>query len=714
MFTQLEPRDIATEGVLQSNEFTIKANGKAFKVLIDGLYSDKIRSIIRELWSNAYDSHIAANKPDVPFDCQLPTSWEPEFRVRDYGVSLSHDDVMHLYTTVFESTKEGTNDQVGKLGLGSKSPFAYTDTFTVTTWRDGKKRIYSAFIGATYVPTIALLGEEDTDEAQGLEVAFPVQTDDIYSFKVAAERVSRGFDVLPTISGAELKPDAREVLYSGEGWTLYADSIGAQAKQGCVIYPIDPYMVTGADSHQQNMLSASLFIDFPVGDLEIAASREGLGYTQETCRNILTQVDRISAEIRDKILNEEFVGYATYWDACKHYADKKRLSLPNVVKNLIDTLTHRTRPLKTNWYVSDPSIRKIDNEVARGFRVRNKGGWDGTQQFYVNPLSQVILFHDASKKITRVKDRLKHFYETTPGLRDNRFDIVVVRGVPGSFALKRALIALGRAPITAHVADLPLPPKVEKAPRKTVRLKAFKPQNYVSSWNEVETDIDAGGLYVMLDRFTPQITINGEEKDSCNQIVRDAYMALKSLGMISEDAVIYGVPKTLKHIPRKHKHWRCLWDVVRDVLTIGFDAARIERHNVLESALCDIHATSVGSLCKRWMRECRAPGGQMGLLMTRYSVIAADAQALRDQEQYQALAQLFPVDYPIAVTPTNMPADLDLSDLITKVTQAYPLMQDVLMTSLNADNSQRLFDYVNLLDSTVNVIDVSADIEEAA
>mgnify|MGYP000694507503 CR=1 FL=1 len=120
----------------ERESFTIEANGKAFRTLIDGLYSNKIQAVCRELSSNAQDSHIDAGQTR-PFEVSIPTSLDPVFRVRDFGTSLSHEDVMFLYTRIFKSTKETTNDQTGALGLGSKSPFAYTDTFSVVAYLNG-------------------------------------------------------------------------------------------------------------------------------------------------------------------------------------------------------------------------------------------------------------------------------------------------------------------------------------------------------------------------------------------------------------------------------------------------------------------------------------------------------------------------------------------------------------------------------------------------
>ena len=106
-------------------QFTITASGRAFKILSDGLYSDKIRAIIRELACNARDSHVAAGNT-APWDMHLPTYDENWFSIEDFGTGMSHEDVINVYSRYFASTKTASNDFVGQLGLGSKSPFSYT------------------------------------------------------------------------------------------------------------------------------------------------------------------------------------------------------------------------------------------------------------------------------------------------------------------------------------------------------------------------------------------------------------------------------------------------------------------------------------------------------------------------------------------------------------------------------------------------------------
>ena len=188
-----EDRKVVSSGVAENQHFKIEASAKAFKILSDNLYSNKIRAIVRELSCNALDSHTEA-KTDAPFTVHLPTKLDPTFYVEDFGLGLSHNDVMNLYTTYFSSTKTGSNDYIGALGLGSKSPFSYTDHFSVISNYDGESRQYIAVLNETGTPTINLMGTIETDEPNGVKVAFAVKDGDFHSFKREAEYVFRFFD----------------------------------------------------------------------------------------------------------------------------------------------------------------------------------------------------------------------------------------------------------------------------------------------------------------------------------------------------------------------------------------------------------------------------------------------------------------------------------------------------------------------------------------
>ena len=90
---------IQTHGVQKSVKFGIKSSGLAhiFNVLRNQLYSDKILAVVREYSCNAYDAHVEAGKADEPIVITLPNRMNPVFKVRDYGLALSDEEIQEVY-----------------------------------------------------------------------------------------------------------------------------------------------------------------------------------------------------------------------------------------------------------------------------------------------------------------------------------------------------------------------------------------------------------------------------------------------------------------------------------------------------------------------------------------------------------------------------------------------------------------------------------------
>lgn len=294
----------------QIGEFRIRNSAKAFSILSSGLYSNKIKAIIRELSCNAVDSHAAAGKKDMPFDLHLPTRFEPWFAIRDYGTGLNHEQVTNIYTTYFESTKTASNDFIGALGLGSKSPFAYTDNFTVTAVKDGRKGIYTAFINEHGVPSIALMMEEDTTDPAGVEVKFSVNDHyDYDSFRHEARSVYRYFKLRPNVNDEAFKFD--DTIYESENIipgvhtvknARYGESV---AVMGNIAYPIQIPQSNMKDLGEcYRMIECGLEMHFDIGELDFQASREGLSYIPQTVEAIRKKLEATNAQLSTYIAEE--------------------------------------------------------------------------------------------------------------------------------------------------------------------------------------------------------------------------------------------------------------------------------------------------------------------------------------------------------------------------------------------------------------------------
>lgn len=274
----------------ETRQFTIAANAKAFRILIDGLYSEKVKAIVRELMTNAFDSHVAAQQVE-PFVVGLPTMLRPTFYVRDFGTSMSHSTIMDVYSTIFMSTKDATNEQVGMLGLGSKSPFAYVDSFSVTAFDGEEARYYTAFIDATGVPTISHITTLPSDEKRGFEVSIPVELKDAYRFIDAYNFVKYGFDQQPVVDGPQ---QGVPVPHLEMGFFRVFPSMGhpTYLRQGCVIYPISGHVTNG---------NYTTIVDVPIGSCEVASSREALAYDEKTTKAVQYAVAKATEALEFRV-----------------------------------------------------------------------------------------------------------------------------------------------------------------------------------------------------------------------------------------------------------------------------------------------------------------------------------------------------------------------------------------------------------------------------
>lgn len=399
-------------GVSNLGEFKIRASAKAFNILSSGLYANKIRAIVREIGCNAVDSHAAAGRPDVPFDVHLPSMLEPYFYIRDYGIGLSHDDVTKIYTTYFESTKTDSNDYIGALGLGSKSPFSYTDNFTVTAIKNGRKGIYSAFISDTGFPSIMLMSEHETDEPSGVEVRFSVNKQvDFIPFQNEAADVYAWFKTKPNILNCgsfkfqDIEYAMRDVIPGVHVLSKYWQVVGSWstkpsfAVMGNICYPINSSFF---DDHHQNILKHALVIEFAIGELDFQASREGLSYIPATIEAIKTKLDAVTAAMQKvfdaDVANLDTTDLIAVWNHVLKYANNSLMAriVDDYCKKFTETIdNYRGRkydkfpPMKSDpykwgtnhWsdhnalqmYFFDTKLQKFNIKIGAAFETRDEG-----------------------------------------------------------------------------------------------------------------------------------------------------------------------------------------------------------------------------------------------------------------------------------------------------------------------------------------------------
>jgi len=355
-------------------DFKIKASAKAFSILSSGLYANKIRAIVRELSCNAVDSHVAAGKTDTPFDVHLPNDLEPWFSIRDYGTGLTHEQVTQIYTTYFESTKTDSNEYIGALGLGSKSPFAYTDNFTVTAIRDNKKGIYTAFINQAGVPSIAQMMTEDTDEPAGVEVKFSVNDRYDYSkFRDEARSVYTYFKLRPVVSGYkdfEFYTESYDSENIVPGVHSYKNNHRSRAVMGNIAYPIEIPNSDKVLGNLRSLLNCGLEMHFAIGELDFQASREGLSYIPSTIEAIKNKLEAVNVALTT-VLATEADAIENLWERALFLAQRRQNELwkAAVLKYVTDTKFALTNDDPNRYWDFVVSPKILVDDLAKKYNI---------------------------------------------------------------------------------------------------------------------------------------------------------------------------------------------------------------------------------------------------------------------------------------------------------------------------------------------------------
>lgn len=313
--------EISSSGTMEVAKATIKATPKIFSFFADQTYANKPVAILRELVANAVDAHTAVGTPERPVEIQLPTDLDPIFRVRDYGVGMSHEFVMGPFMAYTDgSTKDQSNDQIGGFGIGSKSPFAYVDQFTLRIVYNGVLSVYTMFKDEDGIPSIGLQGSKTTDEHNGVEVSFPVEGKDIGAFQEAAQTALQYRRPLPIVKNGTLTPP--EYSHVGKDWALRPAAGDLYIIMGGIRYPVAEGSLswsTRGNNKIAPLLKYGIDLTMPIGSVGVALSRESLSYDDRTDPAIVAALEGILADVISTF-STMFDGEPTLWKAAKKLA----------------------------------------------------------------------------------------------------------------------------------------------------------------------------------------------------------------------------------------------------------------------------------------------------------------------------------------------------------------------------------------------------------
>lgn len=532
METNIAKRNIESTFEAEAQNFTIEASAKAFQILSSNLYTDKPLAIVRELSANALDAHKQA-KEERPFSITLPNRMNPSFEIRDYGIGMSPDTIMTLYTTFFGSDKNQDNEAIGGLGLGSKTPFSYTDTFTLLSFWEGMKYTWLCMIQEDGQPSISMVKKAKCKEDRGIQYIIPVKAEDFYTFSTKAKAVLQYFpkgsfeanDIEVSEVAYSLKQDEYGFRNSSASWP--------RVTMGPIAYRLDKNALDADTQRRYSKLlnNGRLDIFCNIGDIDIQASREALSYDKKSQKQIIAVLQRVTDVIADDII-EKIKSCNTYLEACK-----KGVELATQADAAFDKLQWRGTPLQRTFDLKREAGATI---VSGQISLTRSDALSLTFSKYGSvsldtAMEAIILYYDPL--IAHNKIRLK-----TALLQHRKQEYIVFNDLQDLYSFQAATQRMDD--ITTN--DLPMPDKEDVTYKSVSRSKVqLKVREAQGDWSAQKISIEE--INAMKKACWVSLSGGGNEPWA-NAEDRRAYDMLCSF---YPGFRVVGVPKSLA---RKAKH----------------------------------------------------------------------------------------------------------------------------------------------------------------
>ena len=319
----------------QSIEMTIDTNSLAHIMsVLTNLYSDPEMAVLREYSCNARDSHLAVGQTR-PIEITLPSNFEQFLVIEDFGLGLSIDDITEIYSRYGASTKRGTNEQTGMLGLGSKSALTYATQFTMTAVKDGVRSEVLISVKVDGSGKMEVMDTVTTNEPNGVRITIPTAPQN-----KLAEKASKLFQYWAegtVLVNGEQPETIGDLTDIGDGMFITDTPRSWQTREqndiivmGGVPYPLP------ADyrSKLENVSRKYCVFYVPMGDVDFVPSREEMNLTPRTKDYLSNLIDRFIVNVGKTVAREingctefpEALAVATKWRSVGNFEQKQKFT----------------------------------------------------------------------------------------------------------------------------------------------------------------------------------------------------------------------------------------------------------------------------------------------------------------------------------------------------------------------------------------------------
>jgi hypothetical protein len=314
-----------------------------FQMFTKLIYSNPIGTVVREITSNCFDSHVEAkvNAPVRIKKWQNKEDGTHYISFFDYGVGMSPDRIDNIYGVYFNSSKRADNTQIGGFGIGGKTPLAYKrkyglgeneydNSFHIITRFEGIEYTYLVFEGKE-APEISDPTMVETTEGNGTEIRIPVLERDCENFakemvrqlyyfeNIIFEGFEESYRYNSTLTNEYQIVRGKSFFFRGNEYSEYMHIC-----LGRVAYPID-YNVLGLSSSDYRLPIA---VKIEIGEIGVNLSREQLDYSEGTIKLLKKRLEETKAEIKE-LIAKQYSNVQSLEDYFNVKGNFGRLEFPN-------------------------------------------------------------------------------------------------------------------------------------------------------------------------------------------------------------------------------------------------------------------------------------------------------------------------------------------------------------------------------------------------
>lgn len=691
------------------------------------LYSNPIATIVQEYMSNGRDAHRERGNPEQPLKITLPTKIDPHFYCRDFGLGISPNRMSEVFTQYGVSTKRSENKETGGFGLGCKSAYSYTDTFTVVTITEESdgcktKRTWVSILDESGLGAINLVSEEKTDEDTGTTIIIPVNPGDYHEFTRQVKRTASWWDIKPEITNhPEFVWDKYYPVFEGKDkdWVI-TNSNRHEGKFEAILDGI-PYRLhlssiypnksddEDADYDPTNnpipqyaidLSSTDLKMFFNCGDLQVTLNREAIDYSPEGIELLQKRIKKAYEEILEH-LEKELNEAKNLWEAnikwrsvkskfgfIKNSSKWKGFSLSTVIRVPQDhrwDLPAKDRT-KVYHYIRDEGKDGDENKPKLAASTNSR-----TQSYYSRDVNNIpcnneaLLVEDDTHYSVPPRTKIRTLFVENPDIND----IYIVR--IKSDKIRKNLedeyhwselepIKLSQIKKTFYK-----PPNVITPKAIEVRIC-----NYWNSWSPADVDLEKGkGVFVT--KYKGKLILNDKEWRKTRDLHKQTFLTEDLFDLLNnysffKDLDIYAVLD--RTVPKLGPGWISLYDHIKSELnkiksdpeyadTLKYDDSYALSNSVYNIDIIDFDKLEPDNILKKYR--------DLSIKVKKYKYISALVNR---------------IELEIGLPKTTFRTDNTLKTMWSEISKRYPLLLKTLNPYNQVTNEkQEMAKYIHLVDA---------------